>query len=207
MVDYAANPEKTEYGALSQALHYAGNDAKTTLTESAKLVSGIHCRPETAWADMRAVQRKFGKTEGVVAMHAYQSFQPGEVTPEQCHAIGVELARQVWGGRFQVLVATHMNTHCLHNHFVINAVSYVDGKKYEQRRSQYAELRAASDAICRKYRLSVLEQPDGKTSRALYQAERREFPKVKEIVPNNPRLHFPSMPILVLRTLRQFLSN
>ena len=47
-------PEKTEYGALSQALHYAGNDAKTTLTESAKLVSGIHCRPETAWADMRA---------------------------------------------------------------------------------------------------------------------------------------------------------
>lgn len=120
VVDYAANPEKTEYGALSQALHYAGNDVKTTLPESAKLVSGIHCRPETAWADMRAVQRKFGKTEGVVAMHAYQSFQPGEVTPEQCHAIGVELARQVWGGRFQVLVATHMNTHCLHNHFVIN---------------------------------------------------------------------------------------
>ena len=55
-------------------------------------------------------------------------------------------------------------------------MSYVDGKKYEQRRSQYAELRAASDAICRKYRLSVLEQPGGKTSRALYQAERRGEP-------------------------------
>ncbi|MFR8331442.1 MAG: relaxase/mobilization nuclease domain-containing protein [Oscillospiraceae bacterium] len=66
-----------------------------------------------------------------------QSFKPGEVTPEQCHAIGVELARRVWGGRFQVLVATHLNTDCLHNHFVINAVSYVDGKKYEQRRDQY----------------------------------------------------------------------
>ena len=176
MVDYAANPEKTEYGALSQALHYAGNDAKTTLTESAKLVSGIHCRPETAWADMRAVQRKFGKTEGVVAMHAYQSFQPGEVTPEQCHAIGVELARQVWGGRFQVLVATHMNTHCLHNHFVINAVSYVDGKKYEQRRSQYRELRRASDALCRAQGLSVV-QPQGKsTPRLFYEAERRGEP-------------------------------
>ena len=161
---------------LSQALHYAGNDAKTTLPESAKLVSGIHCRPETAWADMRAVQRKFGKTEGVVAMHAYQSFQPGEVTPEQCHAIGVELARQVWGGRFQVLVATHMNTHCLHNHFVINAVSYVDGKKYEQRRSQYRELRRASDALCRAQGLSVV-QPQGKsTPRPLYEAERRGEP-------------------------------
>ena len=75
-----------------------------------------------------------------------------------------------------MLVATHQNTNCLHNHFVINSVSYVDGKKYEQRRSQYAELRAASDEICRKYRLSVLEQPGGKTSRTLYQAERRGDP-------------------------------
>ncbi len=176
VVDYAANPEKTEYGALAQALHYAGNDAKTTLPESAKLVSGIHCRPETAWADMRSVQRKFGKTEGVVAMHAYQSFQPGEVTPEQCHAIGVALARQVWGERFQVLVATHMNTHCLHNHFVINAVSYVDGKKYEQRRNQYRELRRASDALYRAQGLSVVQSPGKGSPRPLYEAERRGEP-------------------------------
>ena len=74
--------------------------------------------------------KRFGKTNGVVAFHAYQSFREGEVTPEQCHEIGVALARKVWGGRFQVLVATHMNTDNLHNHFVINSVSYVDGKKY-----------------------------------------------------------------------------
>ena len=65
----------------------------------------------------------------MVALHAYQSFREGEVTPEQCHEIGVALARKVWGRRFQVLVATHMNTDNLHNHFVINSVSYVDGKK------------------------------------------------------------------------------
>ena len=108
VVDYTANPDKTEYSGLAQALHYAENDAKTTLRETAQLVSGVHCRPGTAWAEMRAVQEQFGKTEGVVAMHAYQSFKPGEVTPEQCHSIGVELARRVWGGRFQVLVATHL---------------------------------------------------------------------------------------------------
>ena len=72
------------------------------------------------------------------------------------------LARKVWGKRFQVLVATHMNTDNLHNHFVINSVSYVDGKKYEQRRSQYAEFRAASDKLCREYGLSVVEQPKAK---------------------------------------------
>ena len=55
-----------------------------------------------------------------------------------------------------------MNTDNLHNHFVINSVSYVDGKKYEQRRSQYAEFRAASDKLCREYGLSVVEQPKAK---------------------------------------------
>ena len=96
---------------------------------------------------MRAVQERFGKTDGVVALHAYQSFREGEVTPEQCHEIGVALARKVWGKRFQVLVATHMNTDNLHNHFVINSVSYVDGKKYEQRRSQYASIRQAVPGV------------------------------------------------------------
>ena len=162
VLDYAANPDKTEYDALAQTLHYAENDAKTKLNESAQLVTGIHCRANHAWEDMRAVQERFGKADGVVALHAYQSFREGEVTPEQCHEIGVALARKVWGRRFQVLVATHMNTDNLHNHFVINSVSYVDGKKYEQRRSQYAEFRAASDKLCREYGLSVVEQPKAK---------------------------------------------
>ena len=129
VLNYAANPDKTEYDALAQTLHYAENDAKTKLNESAQLVTGIHCRADHAWEDMRAVQERFGKTDGVVALHAYQSFREGEVTPEQCHEIGVALARKVWGGRFQVLVATHMNTDNLHNHFVINSVSYVDQKR------------------------------------------------------------------------------
>ena len=162
VLDYAANPDKTEYDALAQTLHYAENDAKTKLNESAQLVTGIHCRADHAWEDMRAVQERFGKTDGVVALHAYQSFREGEVTPEQCHEIGVALARKVWDKRFQVLVATHMNTDNPHNHFVINSVSYVDGKKYEQRRSQYAEFRAASDKLCREYGLSVVEQPKAK---------------------------------------------
>ena len=116
VLDYAANPDKTEYDALAQTLHYAENDAKTKLNESAQLVTGIHCRADHAWEDMRTVQERFGKTDGVVALHAYQSFREGEVTPEQCHEIGVALARKVWGKRFQVLVATHMNTDNLLGH-------------------------------------------------------------------------------------------
>lgn len=54
VVDYAANPDKTEYSGLAQALHYAENGEKTILRETAQLVSGVHCRPATAWAEMRA---------------------------------------------------------------------------------------------------------------------------------------------------------
>ena len=122
------------------------------------------------------MQEHFGKTQGVVAMHAYQSFRPGEVTPEQCHQLGMELARRVWGSRFQVLVATHMNTQCLHNHFIINSVSYVDGKKYEQKRSQYHDLRKISDEICTSHHLSVIQSPGSKTPRPLYEAEKRGEP-------------------------------
>ena len=76
VVDYASHPEKTEYSGLANALHYAENDVKTELCETVHLVSGLHCRPEQAWDDMRSIQ-------------AYQSFKPGDVTLELCHAIGV----------------------------------------------------------------------------------------------------------------------
>ena len=78
VLDYAANPDKTEYDALAQTLHYAENDAKTKLNESAQLVTGIHCRTDRAWEDMRAVQERFGKTDGVVALHATKASARGK---------------------------------------------------------------------------------------------------------------------------------
>ena len=139
VIRYAGNEEKTRLpdltglsagkDDLSDVLQYAANDAKTT-RESQLVVSGVNCVPEIARQQMELTKQQFGKTGGTVAFHAYQSFRPGEVTPEQCHAIGVELAKRVWGDRFQVLVATHLNTDCCHNHFVINSVSFVDGRKY-----------------------------------------------------------------------------
>ena len=118
----------------------------------------------------------FGKTGGTVALHAYQSFKPGEVTPGAMSCYRSRAGAEDVGRTFPVLVATHLNTNCLHNHFVINSVSYIDGKKYEQKRSQYYDLRTASDDICRAHELSVIKQPLGKTPRQLYEAEQRGEP-------------------------------
>lgn len=107
---------------------------------------------------MQFVKRLYGKEKGILAFHGYQSFKEGEVTPEIAHEIGVRLAEEMWGDRFQVVVSTHLNTDNIHNHFVINSVSFKDGYKYYSNLSNTALLRKTSDEICEEYELSVLEE-------------------------------------------------
>lgn len=122
-------------------------------------VSGVNCSPAAARMEMMAVKKRFGKEDGIVAFHGYQSFAPGECTPAMAHEIGVRLAEELWGSRFQVLVATHLDkaSH-LHNHFVVNPVSFLDGLRYHRTNQDYREMRKASDRLCREYRLSVIEK-------------------------------------------------
>lgn len=186
VIRYAGNEEKTRLPDLTvlsvgkddlgDVLQYAANDAKTA-RESQLFVSGVNCVPEIARQQMELTKQQFGKTGGTVAFHAYQSFCPGEVTPEQCHAIGVELAKRVWGERFQVLVATHLNTNCCHNHFVINSVSFVDGKRYNDCKKTYRALQDVSDELCREQGLSVVDKKDAhRVPRNIYLAEKAGEP-------------------------------
>ena len=177
VVDYASNPEKTSKDDLEAVINYAMNGEKASGSdETACYVSGINCFAETAFKEMQNVQKLFGKTDGNVAYHCYQSFKPGEVTPEQCHELGVELARRMFGDRYQVLVATHLDRDHLHNHLVCCSVSFVDGKKFNDNKGAYARLRKLSDEICIENGLSVIEKPRSKTPRQLHFAEKNGEP-------------------------------
>ena len=157
VVDYCTNPSKTKLSDLEQVLLYAADKGKTLDEgEQQYAVTGIGCRAESAAREMAAVQRRFGKAGGNVAYHAYQSFKTGEVTAEECHRIGVETARRLWGNDRQVLVATHFNTGTYHNHFVVNPVNMWTGKKLEAKYEVYYKLRDMSDRICKEHGLSVI---------------------------------------------------
>ena len=161
-LDYADNPDKTtapEYldEDLCAALCYAWNDDKT---DRKMFVGGINCSAQNAYAEMIAVQRRFGLRGKVVGYHGIQSFREGEVTPEQAFAIGKETARKMWGDRYQVLVTVHLNTDNVHCHFVVNPVSFKDGSKFKNKIGDHKELRKISDEICREHELSVLENSD-----------------------------------------------
>lgn len=180
VVIYAENPEKTanpkfyadreltehDGQQLTDVIRYAVNSEKTQEKgneDSAPLhrfVSGINCSPATARDEMLAVKKRFGKEDGTVAYHGYQSFAPGEATPELAHEIGVKLATRLWGDRYQVIIATHLDKeNHLHNHFVVNTVSFADGIKYHRTRKDYHEMQTVSDELCREYGLSVIEHP------------------------------------------------
>ena len=174
VVDYSTNPSKTKLSDLEQVLLYAA-DKEKTLDEGEQqyAVTGIGCRAESAAREMAAVQRRFGKAGGNVAYHAYQSFKTGEVTAEECHRIGVETARRLWGNDRQVLVATHFNTGTYHNHFVVNPVNMWTGKKLGAKYEVYYKLRDMSDRVCKEHGLSVVKNPQRhKTARSVYFAEK-----------------------------------
>ena len=159
---------------MDHAISYIMNKEKTM---NGKLVTGLNCIPRMAYDQMKMTKQRFGKTGGNLVFHAYQSFPAGEVTPQQAHEIGVELARKLWGSKYEVVVATHVNTDCYHNHFVFNSVSFRDGRHYNDTRSSYMELREASDLICRERGLSTIEKPGSThTPRQLYLAEKNDEP-------------------------------
>ena len=116
--------------------------------------------PDTAFYEMDNTKKQFFKTGGIECYHGYQSFAEGEVTVEQAHEIGVKLAEEIWGDRFQVIVSTHLNTDNIHNHFVLNSVSFIDGKRFCNTKKDYAIMRNTSDKLCEEYGLSILKKED-----------------------------------------------
>lgn len=163
VIKYTTNIEKTKnkeyevelYKSLHNAIEYLKADFKT---EKQLFVTGVNCNEETALQEMILTKKHYGKEKGILAFHGFQSFAEGEVTAKQAHEIGVKLAEELWGDKYEVLVSTHLNTKHYHNHFVVNSVSFVDGEKFRNTRENYALMRKSSDDLCKEYGLSVLEE-------------------------------------------------
>lgn len=205
VVIYVENPDKTanpkfytqediteqDGQNLSDVIRYAVNSEKTQQTDNEdctvvhRFISGINCFPSTARDEMLAVKKRFGKESGTVAYHGYQSFAPDEATPEMAHEIGKKLATRLWGDRYQVIVATHLDKeNHLHNHFVLNTVSFVDGIKYHRTKKDYHDMQTVSDKLCREYGLSVIDHPQRGKSKHYgeWRAEQEQRPTWRGLI-------------------------
>lgn len=184
VLDYASNPEKTtkskskysdaDYQALRDVVAYAKDGEKT---ERELFCEGIHCNPQTAREQFITVKEQFDKPDGIQAYHGYLSFEETDITPELAQQVGMAFAERMWGDRFQVLVTTHLNTEHLHCHFVVNSVSFRDGKRLQNKEKAWWYFRHIADEVCLEHGLSVVQNPEAYQSpRILTQKDKAGMP-------------------------------
>lgn len=149
---------KQSISAMKGVIDYCCQDKKVyDEISNQRLVIGINCDGENAFKEFMATKKSYGKTDGMNFYQYVQSFSPEEnITPHQAHEIAIEFAEKAWTG-YEVLVATHCDAQHIHSHFVINSVSFENGKKLRQNPNTLNSLRALSDEICRHHNLSTLE--------------------------------------------------
>lgn len=149
---------KQSISAMKGVIDYCCQDKKVyDEISNQRLVSGVNCDGENAFAEFLATKKSYKKTDGMNFYQYVQSFSPEEnITPHQAHEIAIEFAERAWTG-YEVLVATHCDAQHIHSHFVINSVSFENGKKLRQNPNTLKSLRALSDEICRHHNLSTLE--------------------------------------------------
>ena len=148
---------KQSISAMKGVIDYCCQDKKVyDEISNQRLVIGINCDGENAFKEFMATKKSYGKTDGMNFYQYVQSFSPEEnITPHQAHEIAIEFAEKAWTG-YEVLVATHCDAQHIHSHFVINSVSFENGKKLRQNPNTLNSLRALSDEICRHHNLSTL---------------------------------------------------
>ncbi|EKH7521914.1 relaxase/mobilization nuclease domain-containing protein [Shigella flexneri] len=139
--------------SASRAINYAEKRAEEK--------SGLNCDIDYAKSSFKQTRALYGKENGIQAHTVIQSFKPGEVTPEQCNQLGLELAEKI-APTHQIAVYTHTDKEHVHNHIVINSIDLETGRKYQSNKQQRDFVKQANDDICREHDLSVPERDTAK---------------------------------------------
>lgn len=162
---------------LQTVINYGKNGDKT---EHGILVSSVNCAVPTAYEEMSLTKKFFHKEGKVLGYHIIQSFNGNEVPPKIANEIGKELAEELWGDKFQAVICTHINKENVHNHIILNSVSYVDGKKFHNSKAEIAFLKDTSDRLCYKYGLDVLRTPNAEMQKEIRQKSIDYFNRTDE---------------------------
>ncbi|MVB10823.1 Relaxase/Mobilization nuclease domain protein [Caprobacter fermentans] len=161
----AVRPGRSSLQTAYDSISYITNPRKT---RNGELVSAFRCSPNSApfeiMYDQHMYEQETGRkvivkyTDGrksYLLMTMRQSFAPGEVTPEQALELGRELADRFLKGKYQYVIATHIDKAHIHNHIIYNIVGS-DKKKFRQTEYTPQQLRDLSDRICKEHGLSVV---------------------------------------------------
>ena len=162
---------------LQAVINYGKNGDKT---DNGILVSSVNCSVETAYEEMALTKKFFHKEDKTLGYHIIQSFKGNEVSPKLANQIGKELTEELWGDKYQVVICTHINKDNVHNHLILNSVSFIDGYKYHNSKAQIAFLKETSDRLCLNYELSIVDTPKANKVREFRQKNIDYFSRTDE---------------------------
>lgn len=149
---------------LHFAIHYILDENKT---DKHTLISSHMCFPTTAHLQFIQTRNEHKVAGTVLARHLIQSFLPGEVDQETAHKIGLELCQSILKNEYEYVLTTHIDRGHIHNHIIFNNVNFQTGKCYQSNKRTYHHIRKASDRLCKKYKLSIIDE-DYQTYRKKY---------------------------------------
>lgn len=158
-IGYIAKQEKAmPLSQMKKYLEESFSHLKTVDTALGERTTFINCIPQTAYIEFEIMRRAFDQDKGVIAHHYYQSFQKDDnVTPEQAHKIGVDLAKKMFPN-FQVAIATHIDREHIHNHILVNSVNIMTGQKWYSNKRSLSDIRRESDRLCLENGLGIIKK-------------------------------------------------
>lgn len=160
------HPIKT---TLKKAIDYICNGDKT---DNEIYVTTHLCSRENAHKEFELTKKQFNSRTKTLAHHLIQSFVPEEVSFEEAHQVGIELCEKILDGKYEYVLATHIDKDHVHNHIIFNSIDVDEGKVYHSYYGSYMNIRSQSDRLCKEHNLSVIDQ---ETQREINEIKRRKF--------------------------------
>ena len=149
---------------LGKSIDYICNHEKTL---NGEYISSENCSYKVAEQEFEFTRQAMNEEVKILGFHAIQSFKAGEVTADQAHEIGLETMRRMLGGKYEFVIATHVDKACIHNHIIINSVNFENGKSFSREHDRksfpaWLEMKKYSDEITAEIGLSVIRNAKGK---------------------------------------------
>ncbi len=154
---------------LKKAIDYICNGDKT---DDEIYVTTHLCSRENAYKEFELTKRQFNSKTKTLAHHLIQSFVPEEVSFEEAHQVGIELCDKILEGKYEYILATHIDKDHIHNHIIFNSIDVDEGKIYHFYYGSYMNIRNQSDKLCKEHNLSVIDQ---ETQKEINEIRRRKF--------------------------------
>ncbi len=154
---------------LKKAIDYICNGDKT---DDEIYVTTHLCSRENAHKEFELTKKQFNSRTKTLAHHLIQSFVPEEVSFEEAHRVGIELCENILEGKYEYVLATHIDKDHIHNHIIFNSIDVEEGKVYHSYYGSYMNIRNQSDRLCKEHNLSVI---DLETQREINEIKRRKF--------------------------------